>query len=199
MSCAERLLPIFSVGEESWSWHGRSDEFKAMLDSCWALAGAPSDPTALSRVLSADSESLVRDGNLDDSRGYRLFVYQAIPTLEAALLCAREPMLEAATDAAEKEYDAMFRITDWGLRVTARTTSKPATVDEARAAELERLDQQLRDPLIQTCLNAQNESADELAVQLQPGAPFRQSFKEKAQADGRRLAGLAIETYPRRR
>jgi hypothetical protein len=194
--CAERLVPIFALGEEAWGWHGRSREFSLMLDSCWALALDPSDAAAKNRVMAPDWEGLARDGNINDSKGYRLFVYQAIPTLEVTLNCARDQTLERATYAAQKEYDATFRITDWGL-----STSSPRpgmSVDEARAAGTERLEKQLRHPLVQTSIRMQTESADELSSQPRPDGPFLASFRKRENADGRLLLTMATKIYPRR-
>lgn len=195
-ACAERLVPIFALGEESWGWHGRSDEFNEILDFCWALARDPGDAKATNGVMAADWQGLVRDGNIDDSRGYRLFVYQAIPTLELTLDCAIQQTSERATYAAQKEYDAIFRITDWGLP-TARP--RPGiSPDAARAAGSARLDEQLRHPLVQACIRMQKASADELSSQVHPEDSFLASFRERASSNGRVLLAMATEIYPRR-
>lgn len=179
-SCTQRLIAIFRVGEEAWGWHGRTDRFQRILDDCWALALDPGDRSARDRVRGSDWQSLFRDGDHNDWRGYRLFAFRPLASLEQAVGCALDPTGESSARAAQKEYDIMVGIGKWGF---PRSQTTPGmSRDEARRAVAERQEELHRHPIVQECLAAQQEALDRLVMVDSISATFLKEFRERALA-----------------
>lgn len=195
-ACAERLIPIFRIGEEAWTWHGRTAAIEKMLEVCWRLALHPDDGTLRDQLLASDVHDLVSGADESDFSGYRLFVFPPMGTLKVAIGCARDQTVERAAQAAQKEFDAAFGIGDWGLPASKAWLGM--TADESRESGAARLERLRNHPIVQNCLRTQHETVDQLASVDSLDERFLSSFQQRAKYDGDVFVKTAMEIYPRR-
>jgi hypothetical protein len=194
-SCAQRLIAIFRLGEQAWDWHGRTGRFQNILDDCWSLALSPTDVSSRDRLLASDWESLFREGDHTDTRGYRLFAFRPLATLELAIDCAVDQTVERAARAAKKEYDTMTGIGEWGLAFS--TDWSEMSPDEVRRAGARREENIHADAIVQECLRAQLEALDSLALGSSVDEQFVKNFRLRAISIAEEYATNAAAIMPR--
>ena len=192
-SCTQRLVAIFRVGEEAWGWHGRTEHFQRILDDCWELALDPDDRSARDRVRGSDWQSLFRDGDHTDWRGYRLFAFRPLASLEQAVGCALNPAGESPAQAAQKEYEIMAGIGEWGFPPSQTTPGM--SPDQARRAAAERTEKLHRHPIVQKCLMAQWEALDRLSLVDSISETFHMEFRQRALALADDYMRTATQVY----